>query len=163
MQAGGAVTQYRRPFVQDRLGLCNTIWFFFTAQFTTELVFSVFNVLFFSPCGPKGFGPTAGHQRGQDTSGKQKNKKQPVTQTPTHKRSCTLYTSACLYCERKRPVTQSRPPQVSHRCFITDVRSLNGVLRKYCKNQKKEAKRIKKRKKKTASDAEDIPYPVHTH
>lgn len=50
-----------RPFVRDRLRLCNAIcflsFFFSPARFTTQLVFPGFNVPLFLRVGPKASGP----------------------------------------------------------------------------------------------------------
>lgn len=157
MQASGAVTQYRRPFVQDHLWLCNAIWFFFSARFTTELVFPVFNVPFFLCVGPKASGPL--RDTGEDQTSLETTNSN--TQAYVSALCISVHHVRGLYCETKRPVTQSRPPQAGHRYFVTNVWSLNGVLRKYCTKPKKGQRKnpqpkTNKQTNKTASDAESI-------
>lgn len=158
MPVNCAVTQYRRPFVQDRLWLCNMICFS-SARFTTELVFSMFDVPFFLCVGPKA--SRSLQDTKEDETSLENRKIKPASNTSGNTHSCTLYTSAsCFYCETKRRVTQSRPPQVTQRYFITNVWSLNWVLRKYCTEPKKKGSKddLKKKttQKQTASDTENI-------
>lgn len=150
MRVSGAVTQYTRPFVQDHLWLCNAICFF-SARFTTELVFAAFNVPFFLCVGPMASGPP----RTPETTRPAQKK------TNSNARACvsalciSVHHVRGLYCETKHPVTQSWPPQAGQRYFITNVWSLNGVLQKYCTKSKKGGNRNPDPKK-TASNAESI-------